>query len=229
MWHKHTCTYEKWLKIVTKLALGLFMLYNSFPWLTPELRGCTYSWQHCIAHIYLIQALLMSVRFQGKYATLKYYPTSNSTHTKTSSKQVVVAGSNCRNMVLKKKQVGSFTRLHCICPSSCNRYAFRPTVSVFAIIVPSDTLTTSSTWTNQSLGSLTVFEYIPYTRVNNRIHLFPKLQENMRLIPNMRSIMKAKIDHTPKPRHLFGSTCTWQKSRVVEIVDIVHDCSAEIH
>ena len=33
--------------------------------------------------------------------------------------------------------------------------------------------------------------------------------------------MKAKIDHTPKPRRLFGSTCIWQKSRVIEIVDIV--------
>ena len=39
---------------------------------------------------------------------------------------------------------------------------------------------------------------IPYTRVNKRIRLFPKLQGNMRLLPNMRLIMKAKIDHTPK-------------------------------
>jgi len=45
----------------------------------------------------------------------------------------------------------------------------------------------------------------------------------MRLVPNMRLIMKTKIDHTPKPRGLFGSTCTWLKSRVVEleIVDTV--------
>ena len=55
----------------------------------------------------------------------------------------------------------------------------------------------------------------PYTWVNKHIRLFPKLQGNMRLI------MKAKIDHTPKPWRLFGSTCTWQKSRVVEIVDIL--------
>ena len=39
---------------------------------------------------------------------------------------------------------------------------------------------------------------VPYTRVNKRIRLFPKLQGNMRLIPKMRLIMKAKIDHTPK-------------------------------
>ena len=40
---------------------------------------------------------------------------------------------------------------------------------------------------------------LPYTRVNKRIRLFPKLQGNMRLIPNMRLINgKAKIDHTPK-------------------------------
>jgi len=49
---------------------------------------------------------------------------------------------------------------------------------------------------------------LPYTQVNKRIRLFPKLQGNMRLLPNMRLIMKAKIDHTPKLRHLFGSTCT---------------------
>ena len=42
---------------------------------------------------------------------------------------------------------------------------------------------------------------MPYTRVNKCIRLFPKLQGNMRLI------MKAKIDHTPKPRHFFGSMC----------------------
>ena len=50
------------------------------------------------------------------------------------------------------------------------------------------------------------FDTTVYTQVNKRIRLFPKLQGN---------IMKAKIDHTPKPRHLFGSTCTWQKSQVV--------------
>ena len=39
---------------------------------------------------------------------------------------------------------------------------------------------------------------IPYTRVNKRIHLFPKLQGNMHLIPNMHLIMMAKIDYSPK-------------------------------
>ena len=39
---------------------------------------------------------------------------------------------------------------------------------------------------------------IPYTRVNKRIRLFPKLQGNMRLIPNVRLIMKDKVDHTPQ-------------------------------
>ena len=39
---------------------------------------------------------------------------------------------------------------------------------------------------------------IPYTRVNKRIRLFPKLQGNMRLIPNMHLIMKGKIRPHPK-------------------------------
>ena len=39
---------------------------------------------------------------------------------------------------------------------------------------------------------ITINNYIPYTRVNKRIRLFPKLQGNMRLIPNMRLITKAK-------------------------------------
>ena len=33
---------------------------------------------------------------------------------------------------------------------------------------------------------------VPYTRVNKRIRLFPKLQGNMRLIPNMRLICEGK-------------------------------------
>ena len=39
---------------------------------------------------------------------------------------------------------------------------------------------------------------IPYTRVNKCMHLFAKLQGNMRLIPNMCLIAKGKIDHTSK-------------------------------
>ena len=38
----------------------------------------------------------------------------------------------------------------------------------------------------------------------------------MPLLPNMRLIMNTKIDHTAA-----RSTCTWQKCRVVEIVNIV--------
>ena len=41
------------------------------------------------------------------------------------------------------------------------------------------------------------FMVIPYTRVNKRIRLFPKPQENIRLIPNMRLIMKGKNMTTP--------------------------------
>ena len=39
---------------------------------------------------------------------------------------------------------------------------------------------------------------VPYTRVNKRMRLFAKLQENMRLIPNMRLIAKGNFDHTSK-------------------------------
>ena len=47
----------------------------------------------------------------------------------------------------------------------------------------------------------------------------------MRLLPNMHLIMKAKIDYTPKPQCLFGSTCTWsscrdRRRRVVDIVPL---------
>ena len=41
--------------------------------------------------------------------------------------------------------------------------------------------------------------YIPYTRLIKRIRLFPKLQGNLRLLPNMRLIMKAKL--TTPPNH----------------------------
>ena len=46
---------------------------------------------------------------------------------------------------------------------------------------------------------------IPYTRVDRRIRLFPKLQGNMRLI-----VKGQKMTTPPKSRRLFGSTCTWQ-------------------
>ena len=49
------------------------------------------------------------------------------------------------------------------------------------------------------------------------IRLFPKLQGNMHLIPNMCLIMKGKkLTTPPKPRCLFGSTCTWQRTRQVK-------------
>ena len=41
-----------------------------------------------------------------------------------------------------------------------------------------------------------------YTRVNKRMRLFVKLQGNMRLIPNMRLIVKGKLTTPPKPRCL---------------------------
>ena len=43
---------------------------------------------------------------------------------------------------------------------------------------------------------------IPYTRVNKRMHLFAKLQGNMRLIPNMRLIAKGKLTTPLKLRCL---------------------------
>ena len=51
---------------------------------------------------------------------------------------------------------------------------------------------------------------IPYTRVNKCMRLFQKLQGNMRLIPNMRLIMKSKKLTTPPKR---DATCTWQCTR----------------
>ena len=37
----------------------------------------------------------------------------------------------------------------------------------------------------KEIWKVSVGEQIPYTRVNKRIRLFPKLQENMHLLPNM--------------------------------------------
>ena len=54
----------------------------------------------------------------------------------------------------------------------------------------------SEMWTPYLMGIM--LRYIPYTRVNKRIRLFSKLQGNVRLLPNMCLIIKAKIDHTPK-------------------------------
>ena len=59
--------------------------------------------------------------------------------------------------------------------------------------------------------------HIPYTRVNKRIRFFLKLQGNMHLLPIMRLIMMAKIDHTPKT----ATPVLTEMSRVKEIVDVV--------
>ena len=50
--HTHTNT------TVNGLALGLFVLYNSFPWLTAELRGCVY---YC-HHLTVVAVSLLSSR-----------------------------------------------------------------------------------------------------------------------------------------------------------------------
>ena len=66
------------------------------------------------------------------------------------------------------------------------------------------------------------FMHLSRRNENKHIRLFPKLQGNMCLLPNMRLLMKAKIDYTPKPQCLFGIACvTRQKSWVVEVVDVV--------
>ena len=59
---------------------------------------------------------------------------------------------------------------------------------------------------------------ILYTQVNKRIRLFPKLQENMRLIPNTRLMMKLTTPKTTTPlqKHVYvpaNELCTWQVKR----------------
>ena len=68
--HAHTCTRMRIiLTTVTGLTLGLFVLYNSFPWLTAELRGCVYYCQHLtVVAVSLVRT-----------------PPSNSSHTETCS------------------------------------------------------------------------------------------------------------------------------------------------
>ena len=53
-----------------------------------------------------------------------------------------------------------------------------------------------NTFVNMDQGLCTMKVQLPYTRVNKCIRLFPKLQGNMRLLPNMCLIMKEEIDHT---------------------------------
>ena len=71
---------------------------------------------------------------------------------------------------------------------------------------------------------------IPYTRVNKRICLFPKLQENMHLIPNMRLIMKGKSWPHPQNRdtslvvHVHDSVYTRhvKRTRKLSVLTYVH-------
>ena len=51
--------------MVTGLALGLFVLYNTFLWLTTKLRGCTYYCQHLtVAAIWLLRTLSRQYKIQ---------------------------------------------------------------------------------------------------------------------------------------------------------------------
>ena len=65
--------------------------------------------------------------------------------------------------------------------------------------------------------------YIPYTRVNKRIRLFQKLQGNMRLIPNMRLIMRENLTMPPKPRRCVYMTAysAGKKNQKAHRVDLM--------
>ena len=65
------------------------------------------------------------------------------------------------------------------------------------VVVAQSMCTHFHQYSNTKLKDFVVI-YIPYTRVNKRMRLFAKLQGNMHLIPNMRLIVKGKIDHTSK-------------------------------
>ena len=74
------------LTTVTGLVLGLFVLYNSFPWLTAELRGCVYNCQHqTVVAVSLVRTFNIqpSLRYAG--FPMKYTPPSNSSCTETCS------------------------------------------------------------------------------------------------------------------------------------------------
>ena len=60
------CSIHKSMQIISDglISLELFVLYDSFPWLTAELGGCVSNSHHYITHTYLIQPLLMTVTFQ---------------------------------------------------------------------------------------------------------------------------------------------------------------------
>ena len=74
-------------KLRQRLGLGLFVLYDSFSWLTAGLRGCTYlltasNSRHCITRTSLIQPLLMLTfqRTKGIVAAQKRAAPKNYSH-----------------------------------------------------------------------------------------------------------------------------------------------------
>ena len=55
---------ESFLTMSTRLVLGLFVLYDSFPQLRTGLRGCTYCWQHLtVVTVSLVRITLSSSRW----------------------------------------------------------------------------------------------------------------------------------------------------------------------
>ena len=141
MWHTHTCV-NNGLKMVTKLALGLLMLYNSFPRLIAGLIGCAYYWSHLtvvtVSPVCSHRGCLWAFQRNKRHPQIVAY----SSRTKTSSKKNRSHSHLIEEIQYSRKTgVYSSTRLHCIRPSSCNMF-FRLRVSVFANIVPSETLPT---------------------------------------------------------------------------------------
>ena len=69
--------------MVTRLALGLFVLHNSFPWLTVELRGCVYYCQHltvvAVSLVYVLFPVVIDLnkRHPQMVATQKYAVSSH--------------------------------------------------------------------------------------------------------------------------------------------------------
>ena len=72
---------------------------------------------------------------------------------------------------------------------------------------------------------------IPYTRVNKRMRLFQKLQGNMRLIPNMRLIMRGKkLTTPPKPQRRVHMTAysAVKKNQKALRVDLMFTVGCEL-
>ena len=68
------------LMTVTRLALGLFVLYNLFSWMTAGLRGCASllltasNSHHGIPYTYLIHPSLMSAGFSKRHPQIVATP-----------------------------------------------------------------------------------------------------------------------------------------------------------